>query len=1444
MNSEIPDLPFSPITALESPNATPDAISDLPAEVPNVSSSSPEPIAGPSSAPSDDRPVLDWQLVPGSRSQRVFSRYRRTEVRYVFNFGHNITRYPNLWEIRDEMDRFYVEFVKANTSEFSPNDLISIEIDHENLTKPIFVPPFRLDNFEHKIQSFFNALYEVSQSNTTFMINGRLRIKLNRTEEILGSARAPKTIDQIMKRKLSVVTIVNKVAGRESDNGCAFHALAVCLAALEKKNKLSELKDKNLLTDVKKKKIESDYTSIRRSVTKRVVVAKRLAVKCKMSLDKAISLDDFDKIQRFLDHQIIVLDSLDVKNVIYRGNEKKGQKVGQLYLLYRGNEFENNRHYDAIVNPKGLIGGSYFCPHCVKTFEQLTSHMCSKCCERCQSFPPCAKNETPVKCPDCRFSFFGMNCMRAHKKGENSYCNNLKFCPNCEDSYSKDNHECRKNFCVKCRISYEKCTRHFCTVRKLKYDQIVEEDKCNKIIIAYDIECYQDPSGENSFNHVPDLLIARSACDECWNQESLNRPVTCSVCGDSVKVYSEGNVIKQFCDDIYALANEVAPKISLYVYAHNAKGYDNNFVLNDLYGRSFKGISVIMSGNKILNAKVGNVSYLDTLMIFQQSLASLPKAFGLQDRVVKGFFPHMFHTSANLSYNGPLPDKSCFSPEYMKLGLRNEFNEWYDSESLKFDRNPELKYNLKNELIKYCRNDVDILLYCIQSFRTSYKIVTGIDPITRVFTLASMGMEFYRAKVMPDYQLGITPVEGYASKRKASKQGNLWLDWEQYKTRVGHEHDNSVREIVIDREVMVGTKYVDGYEQLSSTAYEFNGCFWHGHQCSLNQKYSSEESTEPAPLLKLLLSNTSKSVPQKRQATTIDLCAPSTSKIRRVNEPLTRDTPIPKLSNRSLNQARLDTLEKERMLLKLVPNVITKWECDWNDEKLQPEVKKYLAKRRKELNLLADHGGVNIRQSFFGGRTNNLRFWFNIEADIDRDTQILYYDFRSLYPTVLKYKPFPSDHPEVLNENLSKDMSSYFGFAKCIVKPPNQLYIPVLPYRNRAGKLLFPLCRTCADEKNNLSCAHNDCDRNLIGTWTTIELEEAVKRGYEISEVIEVYNYRTSATHFFREYINIWLKIKQESDGWPSWVQTEEDKDKYIDDFEAREGIRLDREKIVKNPALRFIAKLFLNTLWGKLAQRPNQTQTYVCNTVNDYWKLAKDEEKLVTGELMVNEDTLIMSYKHKSEETCDPRNTSLAISSFVTSWARLMLLDVINEIQSQAPYNEVLYFDTDSVIFKHKRHDINGDLVPKPSVGDYLGDLCDEISKDHGPDAVCTNFVSLAPKVYALEVKKPGESESHVSIKVKGISLNAKTMDKITFDSMLNLAKDFSDKSGDLSTAQQILVDQMQIRPSKLQTIETKFFEKTFRATSDKRRIVAMNQTLPYGYKEVVSTTTIVRAE
>jgi len=45
----------------------------------------------------------------------------------------------------------------------------------------------------------------------------------------------------------------------------------------------------------------------------------------------------------------------------------------------------------------------------------------------------------------------------------------------------------------------------------------------------------------------------------------------------------------------------------------------------------------------------------------------------------------------------------------------------------------------------------------------------------------------------------------------------------------------------------------------------------------------------------------------------------------------------------------------------------------------------------------------------------------------------------------------------------------------------------------------------------------------------------------------------------FSEYVNIYLKLKQQSSGYPSWVQSEADKVRYIEEYRRAEGIPLDK---------------------------------------------------------------------------------------------------------------------------------------------------------------------------------------------------------------------------------------------------------------------------------------------
>ena len=261
---------------------------------------------------------------------------------------------------------------------------------------------------------------------------------------------------------------------------------------------------------------------------------------------------------------------------------------------------------------------------------------------------------------------------------------------------------------------------------------------------------------------------------------------------------------------------------------------------------------------------------------------------------------------------------------------------------------------------------------------------------------------------------------------------------------------------------------------------------------------------------------------------------------------------------------------------------------------------------------------------------------------------------------------------------------------------------------------------------------------------------------------------------------------------------------------------------IEKNPALRFIAKLFLNTLWGKLAQRPNMNQTTICTEYHEYWQLACDDSKLIKGELMINDNCLLVNWENKNEEDCNNQNTSLAIASFVTSYARIELMKVIDEIEIIP--GRLLYMDTDSVIFKYTKGE------PKPKTDDYLGCLADEISKDYGDKAICTKFCSLGPKVYAMEIWPENAAKPVVPIKVKGITLTDKALDIIKMEWMIKLAEDYIKNNGNSKESAILKIPQMDIRPNNMQVIKTKYYEKTFRAMSTKRRIKG-NDTVPFGF-------------
>ena len=157
---------------------------------------------------------------------------------------------------------------------------------------------------------------------------------------------------------------------------------------------------------------------------------------------------------------------------------------------------------------------------------------------------------------------------------------------------------------------------------------------------------------------------------------------------------------------------------------------------------------------------------------------------------------------------------------------------------------------------------------------------------------------------------------------------------------------------------------------------------------------------------------------------------------------------------------------------------------------------------------------------------------------------------------------------------------------------------------------MFCLCRTCVQTSSTGECTHTeDEDRALTGTWVMDEVRLAVEKGYRILEIYDVYEYQvtqyspeTGDGGHFVDYINTFLKLKAEASCYPGWVRSPDDEELYIVTFFKNEGLRLDRECIKSNAAKRGLAILCLNSMWGKLTERNDRTQTKVISEPKDLY--------------------------------------------------------------------------------------------------------------------------------------------------------------------------------------------------------------------------------------------------
>ena len=594
-------------------------------------------------------------------------------------------------------------------------------------------------------------------------------------------------------------------------------------------------------------------------------------------------------------------------------------------------------------------------------------------------------------------------------------------------------------------------------------------------------------------------------------------------------------------------------------------------------------------------------------------------------------------------------------------------------------------YNLWEELEKYCHSDLMVSKTACLKFIEEFQEEAGFNPMEKCATIASACNLFRRRELVPEDTIAIELTNGWRGAQVNQSVAALeWLCYEDFK--LGHNRIKHLRSGG-EQSIRVPGKIllVDGYDPETRTVYEFHGCFYHGCvHCFPNQRHRKQK------------------------------CHP----------------------DRTIAEIYEATCKKTQQLRNAGYNVIEKWEHDFEKEKkTDPALIEFL-----NTFLLAEP--LNPRDSFFGGRTNGVR----LHCETATDEEIRYVDINSLYPYVNKTKTYLVGHPEILINPVDQNLDSYFGMAKVMILPPSNLYHPVLPV-HIGGKLMFPLCTQCVMEElqkpwleRTEVCTHTAERRCLIGTWCTPELQKAVEKGYQIIKIYEVWHFPQTQTGLFANYVNKWLKNKTEASGWPKNCNTETAKSEYIQEYYEREG------KVIKNAGRKQVAKLMLNSFWGKFGEKPNKMQTFTVTSPAELYKIIEDMGNNIHDIRICTDDIVEIDVTKAEEEVIPSSKTNIFIASFTTAWARSALYQYLDKLKEQ-----VLHFDTDSIIYLWK----NG--LPQVETGPFLGQM-----KDETEGVSIREFVTGGPKNYTYRLQN-GKTEC----KIRGFTQDEQGMALLNFDSM-----------------------------------------------------------------------------
>ena len=312
----------------------------------------------------------------------------------------------------------------------------------------------------------------------------------------------------------------------------------------------------------------------------------------------------------------------------------------------------------------------------------------------------------------------------------------------------------------------------------------------------------------------------------------------------------------------------------------------------------------------------------------------------------------------------------------------------------------------------------------------------------------------------------------------------------------------------------------------------------------------------------------------------------------------------------------------------------------------------------------------DIRQGYTGGAVD-MHLPENPEG-----VQLYAYDVNSLYPSIMLDKDMPVGKPVLFEGNIRVIEPNAFGFFYCEIIAPDNLKHPILQTHVMTNNGI----RTMAP----------------IGIWEDMIFSSVIynaeKYGYKLNILC---GYTFERKIIFKDYVNNLYSLRQQ---------------------------------FPKTDPLNYIAKILLNSLYGRFGMDDNFAEVniihkdYITDFENKFFDLISSKTEL--------EDYYLISIKNSEkieEDENSTHNTNVAIASAITAYSRIYMSQFKNN-----PKINLYYTDTDSI---YTDSELDESLISETSLGKLK------------LENVCNKTIFLSPKVYYLETEN-----KEVIYKVKGL--------------------------------------------------------------------------------------------